>query len=75
MKNENMNDGWWHIPIIPGLGRLMQEDRHKFVASLGYIVQIQPELRSETLPNKKIKLAFFSQNITLVKVKMKNNIQ
>jgi hypothetical protein len=29
---------WWHMPIIPALGRLKQED-HKFEASLGYIVR------------------------------------
>jgi hypothetical protein len=29
------NQAWWHMPVIPALGRLRQED-HEFEAILGY---------------------------------------
>lgn len=31
---------WWYILIIPVLGKLKQEDCHKFVENLGHIVDV-----------------------------------
>jgi hypothetical protein len=32
---------WWHLPLIPALGRQRQEDLCKFQASLIYIVSFR----------------------------------
>lgn len=36
------SQAWWHKLVIPALGRLKQEDGHKFKVSLGYIVSSRP---------------------------------
>lgn len=30
---------WWHVPVVPAIGRLRWEDRHDFRASLDYILR------------------------------------
>jgi hypothetical protein len=43
---------WWHIPVIPALGKLRQKDQ-EFEASLGYTMSSsQLELHRETLSQK-----------------------
>jgi hypothetical protein len=50
---------WWGMPVIPGLGRLTQEDQ-EFKASLGYFVthcfNSIPTTTTYTLKKKKIEL-------------------
>jgi hypothetical protein len=33
-----LSQTWWHIPVIPALERLRQDD-HEFEANLGYIAR------------------------------------
>lgn len=44
----------WHTLIIPGFGRLRQEDYDDFKASLGYLVK--PCLKQNKIKVKKISL-------------------
>jgi hypothetical protein len=38
-EKKKRSQACWHMPVIPTLGRLRQED-HKFKASLGYIARL-----------------------------------
>jgi hypothetical protein len=44
LKSGETSWAWWFTPVIPGLGRLKQED-HKFKVSLDY--KVRPCLKKE----------------------------
>lgn len=41
---ENKRQVWWLIPVIPGLGRVKQEDCCKPKSTVGYMVKFQANL-------------------------------
>ena len=43
---------WWYTPVIPGFGRLGQED-HEFKACLGYIRRLDPRTDKTKNNNQK----------------------
>jgi hypothetical protein len=63
-----LNQAWWYTPVIPALGRLMQEDL-EFTVSLGY--GVRPNLKKKKKKERKILksyVAYSSKNHILNKL-------
>jgi hypothetical protein len=58
-----VSEAWWYPPVIPALGKQMEED-HELVASLDYVVR--PFLRTKQKQKPDIQLTCFLLNELLM---------
>jgi hypothetical protein len=62
LRKENGVGGWWHVPLIPALGRRRQVGLNEFKVSMVYRVSFRTARATHTKPISKNKAKLNKQN-------------
>lgn len=54
LRQSNLSQVWWLMPVVPAFRKLKQEDLHEFKVSLGYMVSSRPPRATKLNPISKI---------------------